>query len=145
MVAAPEERIVISTLQRVYRHFYFRLCDMIDTAALLKVERVDFDELKRAANSAGIWQGVATYLRLIQNYFNLMAELWASRRRDGGGISPRVDGAIKVGLSAGFESDGRETVFIAVASPPASTETFGRSCACRYCRRWRYQRSSRTV
>ncbi|MGA7687060.1 MAG: nucleotidyltransferase family protein [Terriglobales bacterium] len=68
LVAAPEERVVISTLQRVYRHFYFRLCDMIDTAALLRSGAVDFDELKRAANSAGIWPGVATYLRLIRNY-----------------------------------------------------------------------------
>ncbi len=67
-VAAPEERIVISALQRVYRHFYFRLCDMIDTAALLQSGAVDFAELRRAANSAGIWEGVATYLCLIQNY-----------------------------------------------------------------------------
>jgi hypothetical protein len=68
LVAAPEERVVISTLQRVYRHFYFRLCDMIDTAALLESGAVDFGALKRAANSAGIWPGVATYLQLIQNY-----------------------------------------------------------------------------
>jgi hypothetical protein len=67
-VAAPEERIVISALQRVYRHFYFRLCDMIDTAALLRSGALHFGELKSAANSAGIWQGVATYLCLIQNY-----------------------------------------------------------------------------
>ena len=68
MVATPEERIVISALQRVYRHFYFRLCDMIDTAGLLNSGAVNFGELKRAANSAGIWEGVATYLCLIQNY-----------------------------------------------------------------------------
>jgi hypothetical protein len=70
-VAAPEERLVISALQRVYRHFYFRLCDMIDTAVLLQGGAVDFGELKRAANSAGIWEGVATYLCLIQNYVQL--------------------------------------------------------------------------
>lgn len=67
-VAAPEERLVISALQRVYRHFYFRLCDMIDTARLLQSGAIDFAELKRAANSAGIWEGVATYLCLIRNY-----------------------------------------------------------------------------
>ena len=67
-VAAPEERLVISALQRVYRHFYFRLCDMIDTALLLQSSAIDFAELKRAANSAGIWEGVATYLCLIRNY-----------------------------------------------------------------------------
>jgi len=68
LVAAPEERVVISTLQRVYRHFYFRLCDMIDTAALLQSGAVDFAELEGSADSAGIWPGVATYLRLIQSY-----------------------------------------------------------------------------
>lgn len=67
-VAAPEERIVISALQRVYRHFYYRLCDMIDTAALLGLGQVNFIELKGAAESSGIWEGVATYLCLIQNY-----------------------------------------------------------------------------
>lgn len=68
LVPAPEERIVISSLQRVYRHFYFRLCDMIDTASLLQSGAVHFGELKNAANSAGIWPGVTTYLCLVQNY-----------------------------------------------------------------------------
>ena len=70
-VAAPEERIVISTLQRVYRHFYYRLCDMIDTASLLQSGALNFGELKRAADSAGIWPGVATYLCLVENYIEL--------------------------------------------------------------------------
>ena len=29
---------MISTLQRMYRHFYFRLCDIVDTAALSDLE-----------------------------------------------------------------------------------------------------------
>jgi len=67
-VPAPEERVVISTLQRVYRHFYFRLCDMIDVAVLMQAEPVDFAELRRAADVAGIWPGVATFLSMIQTY-----------------------------------------------------------------------------
>lgn len=67
-VPAPEERILISTLQRMYRHFYFRLCDMIDVALLLRRETVDFDELRRAADLAGIWPGVARFLCLIRSY-----------------------------------------------------------------------------
>jgi hypothetical protein len=51
---APEERIIISTLQRVYRHFYYRLCDMIDLATLMQKEAVDFAELRQAADLAGI-------------------------------------------------------------------------------------------
>jgi len=67
-VPAPEERIVISALQRMYRHFYFRLCDIVDTALLLQTEVVRFDELKKTANWAGIEAGVATFLCLIQRY-----------------------------------------------------------------------------
>src|SRR5437879_10733127 len=61
-VPAPEERILISTLQRMYRHFYFRLCDMADAAALLANGAVDFDELRRGAELGGIWPGVASFL-----------------------------------------------------------------------------------
>ncbi len=67
-VPAPEERIVISTLQRIYRHFYFRLCDMTDFASLLQSGAVNFSELRRAADIGGIWAGVATFLLLVEKY-----------------------------------------------------------------------------
>ncbi len=67
-VPAPEERIMIATLQRMYRHFYFRLCDMVDIALLLQAGAVDFTELQAAASRAGIWSGVATFLGLVQSY-----------------------------------------------------------------------------
>ena len=67
-VPAPEERIVISTLQRMYRHFYFRLCDMADVSNLLQQGVVDFSELRQAADAGGIWPGVATFLHLVQKY-----------------------------------------------------------------------------
>jgi len=67
-VAAPEERILISTLQRIYRHFYFRLCDMCDIAALLKRKEVSFPDLQQSADLAGIWPGVATFLCLVREY-----------------------------------------------------------------------------
>ena len=67
-VPAPEERIMISTLQRMYRHFYFRLCDMLDVAALLHARAVDFQELKQTAQEGGIWPGVAAFLLLVAKY-----------------------------------------------------------------------------
>jgi len=67
-VPAPEERVVISTLQRMYRHFYFRLCDMADFALLLQTRAIDFAELKNAALMGGIWPGVATFLLLVSEY-----------------------------------------------------------------------------
>src|SRR5437868_7696440 len=35
LVPAPEERIIVATLQRMYRHFYFRVCDVVNTANLV--------------------------------------------------------------------------------------------------------------
>lgn len=67
-VAAPEDRIVISTLQRMYRHFYIRLCDIVDNAKLLDDGQVDFGYLRSLGSTAGIWEGIATYLRIISEY-----------------------------------------------------------------------------
>jgi hypothetical protein len=67
-VPAPEERILISTLQRMYRHFYFRLCDMADVATLLSSGTVEFDELRHGAEAGGIWPGVASFLVIVSEY-----------------------------------------------------------------------------
>jgi hypothetical protein len=67
-VPAPEDRVIISTLQRMYRHFYFRLCDMADFAALLQNRAIDFVELRNTATIGGIWPGVATFLLLVSKY-----------------------------------------------------------------------------
>lgn len=67
-VPAAEERVIVATLQRMYRHFYFRVCDIANTAALLDAGEVNFAELKRAADIGGIWNGVATYLKIVCDY-----------------------------------------------------------------------------
>jgi hypothetical protein len=67
-VAAPEDRIVISTLQRMYRHFYIRLCDMVDNANLVDSGAVDYPYLKSLSTSAGLWDGLATYLVIVSGY-----------------------------------------------------------------------------
>ena len=67
-VPAPEERIIIATLQRMYRHFYFRVCDVLDTAALVESGAVNFSELRRGADLGGIWPGVATFLLIVSDY-----------------------------------------------------------------------------
>jgi hypothetical protein len=67
-VPAPEDRIVISTLQRMYRHFYIRLCDVVDNASLLDQQVVDFEYLHSLGAAAGLWDGIATYLNIISEY-----------------------------------------------------------------------------
>lgn len=67
-IVAPEHRIIVSTLQRMYRHFYIRLCDIVDNTHLIETESVDFTYLHRLGKSAGIWDGIATYLTIISGY-----------------------------------------------------------------------------
>jgi hypothetical protein len=67
-VPAPEERIVVATLQRMYRHFYFRICDIVDTATLVESGALDFLELRRATLAAGIWAGASTFLVIASDY-----------------------------------------------------------------------------
>jgi hypothetical protein len=67
-VASKSDRLLISTLQRMYRHFYFRLCDIVDSAALVDKDGVDFDDLRESATRAGIWEGTATYLAIVSDY-----------------------------------------------------------------------------
>ena len=52
----------------MYRHFYFRLCDIIDSAALVETDGIDFEDLRKAAQAAGIWEGTATYLAIVSDY-----------------------------------------------------------------------------
>jgi hypothetical protein len=67
-VPAISDRLMISTLQRMYRHFYFRLCDIIDSAGLIEADSIDYDDLERSATAAGIWEGTATYLVIVSDY-----------------------------------------------------------------------------
>ena len=67
-VPAPEERVLITTLQRMYRHFYCRLCDIVDTTKLIQAQELDYTILRAAAESSGIWPGVATFLVVVAEY-----------------------------------------------------------------------------
>jgi hypothetical protein len=67
-IPSVSDQLMISTLQRMYRHFYFRLCDVVDTAALAETYAIDYVDLRALATSAGIWEGVATYLVIVSDY-----------------------------------------------------------------------------
>ncbi len=62
------DRLMISVLQRMYRHFYFRLCDIVDTVTLADTDGIDYEALRALAEDAGIWPGVAAYLKIVSDY-----------------------------------------------------------------------------
>ncbi len=67
-VPSISDRLMVSTLQRMYRHFYFRLCDIVDSAQLVESGSIDYDDLCVASTTAGIWEGVTTYLAIVSDY-----------------------------------------------------------------------------
>jgi hypothetical protein len=67
-VPAAADRLMISALQRMYRHFYFRLCDIVDTGSLSETGSIDYEDLRFASKVAGIWKGVASYLAIVSDY-----------------------------------------------------------------------------
>jgi hypothetical protein len=97
-VPAAEERIVVATLQRMYRHFYFRVCDIVNSAAIVESGELNFEELRRATEAAGIWPGVATYLAIVSDHIKryrgiplALPEFVLSAARFGGNeIKPRA-------------------------------------------------------
>jgi hypothetical protein len=89
-VPAPEDSLVISTLQRMYRHFYIRLCDIVDNAPFLDLHLVDFSYLHSLGSAAGLWEGIATYLNIISEYVE-------AYRGSGVSLDPLVTGSAKFG------------------------------------------------
>ena len=67
-IPAPEDRVIAGTLQRMYRNLYVRICDVFNTAGLIEKQLLDFVNLREAAEEAGIWPGVATFLTLAADY-----------------------------------------------------------------------------
>jgi hypothetical protein len=117
-VPSTSDRIMISTLQRMYRHFYFRLCDIVDSAALVESGTIDYDDLRASAIDAGIWEGVATYLVIVSDY---------TKSFRGSGLDlPRfvVDEARFGGAEIYFSKD-----FLRVPILPQSAKLYGKQLA----------------
>jgi hypothetical protein len=67
-VPIPEDRIVIATLQRMYRHYYIRLTDIVNVFDLMSRGLLYYGRLQSIAEPASIWEGVATLLTIVQQY-----------------------------------------------------------------------------
>lgn len=113
-ITCSSDRLMISTLQRMYRHFFFRLCDVIDTVELCDANGVDYDDLERSARTAGIWAGVATYLAIVSDY----AEWY---RGTGIGLPHQVKTSARFGGEEIFFRDS----FIRVPIMPQSASLYG--------------------
>ena len=117
-VTSKSDRLLISTLQRMYRHFYFRLCDVVDSAALVEKDGVDFQDLHDAASSADIWEGTATYLAIVSDYVR-------KYRGKGVDLPKLVTSSARFGGDDTFYARG----FIRVPIMPQSAKLYGSQLA----------------
>src|SRR5580693_3874889 len=67
-VPSPEEQVALATLQRMYRHFYIRLTDLVNLSGLVRAGRLDFTRLRASAQRWSIWPGIATLLKITSDY-----------------------------------------------------------------------------
>jgi hypothetical protein len=118
-ITSISDRLMISTLQRMYRHFNFRLCDIVDTAAAADAGAIDYEQLRALAMSAGIWEGMATYLRIVSDYVK-------SYRRSGLDLPRFVTDAARFGGKEVYYSRG----FLRVPILPQSARLYGVQLAC---------------
>lgn len=118
-VPAASDRLLISTLQRMYRHFYFRLCDILDTATLSEAGAIDYEDLRSSAKDAGIWEGTATYMTIVSDYL--------TQYRDSGLDLPSfVTTAARIGGDELYMSRG----FLRVPIVPQSARLYANQLTC---------------
>jgi hypothetical protein len=98
-VPAPEERVIVTTLERMYRHLYFRLCDFLNLERLIQGGGLAFAELQAVAEQNGIWPGVAACLKIMSDYTS-------SHGRTAWALPPAVESAARLGAGMLFERDG---------------------------------------
>ena len=69
-VPSPEDQILIRAIDRCYRHYSLRLCDIVDAAQVILGDPVDFDYVKCESKRAGIRKGVCSYLSTVAGYYS---------------------------------------------------------------------------
>ncbi len=117
-VTSNTDRLMISTLQRMYRHFFFRLSDIADSAQLMDAGLVDYNELRDQATQAGIWEGVATYLAIVSDYVKKYR-----------GFGPELPQFVKAAVRFGGETVHYGSGFLRVPIMPQSVGLYGAQLA----------------
>ena len=64
-IPTQEDRIIIATLQRMYRHYYIRLTDIVNIFGAVRRNAINFEKLKDLASESSVWPGVATLLTIV--------------------------------------------------------------------------------
>ena len=64
-VPAPEDQLVLQGLEKVAGRRSFHLCDVLQTIAILRRPRLDWDRVLATARAHGGWDGLSCYLHYV--------------------------------------------------------------------------------
>lgn len=73
-VPSAEGRMILAMLQRIYRHFNFRLCDVINVAGLVEDESLSWPTLWRLCRESGIDYGVGLGIAMVADQLSRLDE-----------------------------------------------------------------------
>ena len=66
LAPSAEDVLVVQGMQRVYRHSYIRLCDIVSTINLLRRNRLDWNYVTRVTAQLGTEYGLRCYLSYVE-------------------------------------------------------------------------------
>jgi hypothetical protein len=65
LLPSPEDLLVLHGMQRVYRHGFIRLCDVLSAASLVGRAGLDWDYVLRTSEQLGTAYGLCSYLAFV--------------------------------------------------------------------------------
>jgi hypothetical protein len=68
-VPAPEDQLVLQGLEKVAGRRSFHLCDVLQTVAILRRARLDWDRVVTTARAHGGWDGLSCYLYYVDEVY----------------------------------------------------------------------------
>jgi hypothetical protein len=68
-VPAPEDQLVLQGLEKVAGRRSFHLCDVLQTVAILRRARLDWDRVVTTARAHGGWDGLSCYLYYVDEAY----------------------------------------------------------------------------
>jgi hypothetical protein len=69
LLPAAEDLLVLHGMQRLYRHGVIRLCDLLSTAALVRLRALDWTYVVRTSEQLGTLYGLRSYLTYVAQIY----------------------------------------------------------------------------
>lgn len=73
-VPSAEGRMILAMLQRIYRHFNFRICDVINVASLVEDKTLNWENLWRLCRESGIGYGVGLGIAMVADRLSSLGD-----------------------------------------------------------------------